>query len=119
MSANQPSQPTNAAGHYAWVAILRLCVVGGSMLTVAGGLAVALTLIPEAVHDTTARVWIGVGLFGLATASLAGIAIYALGSLPPRTGLEQDSDHSTTGPSQSGEGPEAVEPEQIPALAGG
>jgi hypothetical protein len=72
---------------------MHLVVVIGVAIVVAAGLAAALALLPDAVQTTTARVWIGVGLFGIAVAALAGIALYALHflSVAPDDGSQSTS----------------------------
>jgi hypothetical protein len=57
---------------------MHLLVVVGLAIVAAAGLAAALALLPDAVQTTTARVWIGIGLFGIAVAALAGIVSYAM-----------------------------------------
>jgi hypothetical protein len=56
--------------------ILHLCVAAGLVVVLASGISVALALLPTAVNNTTARVWIGIGLFGLIVAGVAAIALY-------------------------------------------
>jgi hypothetical protein len=58
--------------------LLRLLLSVGLGLALAGGVSIAAILLPKAVDDTTARIWISIGLFGLALAGLAALGIYAL-----------------------------------------
>jgi len=62
-------------------AAIRLLVVAGLALAVAAGLAAALTLLPPEVHSTAARVWTGIGLFGITVACLGAIAAYVMHGL--------------------------------------
>jgi hypothetical protein len=62
---------------------LRLFIVAGLTVAVAGGLAVGLVLLPSKVHDTAGRVWISVGLFGITVACLAGLLAYSLRAFSP------------------------------------
>lgn len=59
-------------------ALLRLVLATGLLLVLASGVTVAVILLPAAVHNITARVWIGIGLFGIVLAGLSGIGLYAL-----------------------------------------
>jgi hypothetical protein len=69
---------------------LRLSIVAGLTVAVAGGLAVALVLLPKEVHDTAGRVWVSVGLFGITVACLGGILAYSARTLSPKRGRNND-----------------------------
>jgi hypothetical protein len=58
------------------VTMLRLGFAAGLTLLAASIAAVAATLLPEAVDDTSARIWIGVGMFAALCSSLAGVGLY-------------------------------------------
>jgi hypothetical protein len=74
-----PSRPKQSSSERSdWIRAMHFLVAVGLAIVVAAGLAAALALLPDAVQTTTARVWIGIGLFGIAVAALAGIALYAL-----------------------------------------
>jgi TPR repeat protein len=60
------------------LAILRLCFAFALALVVASGATVAATLLPAAVHNTTARVWIALGLVGVLIAFASGVGLYAV-----------------------------------------
>jgi hypothetical protein len=58
--------------------VLRLWIAVGLTIVLASVVTVGATLLPQAVEDTNARVWIGIGLFGATVAGLAAIGAYAL-----------------------------------------
>jgi hypothetical protein len=76
MAPSRFPQPSSERTY--WVRVMHFSVVVGLSVAVAAGLAAGLALLPDAVQTTTARVWIGIGLFGIVMAALAGIALYAL-----------------------------------------
>lgn len=58
------------------LAILRLCVAVGGAIVLASAVTIAVVLLPDVVHNTTVRVWIGIGLFGVVVAGLSALGIY-------------------------------------------
>lgn len=55
----------------------QVCIVLGLTLMLAGSVAAALVLIPDEIHNTVARVWIAIALFGATVASIAGLLKYS------------------------------------------
>jgi hypothetical protein len=76
----QPADPQSTVSDpmVDFAALLRLVLAAGLLLVLASGVTVAVILLPGAVHSITARVWIGIGLFGIVLAGLSGIGLYAL-----------------------------------------
>lgn len=55
---------------------LRLTSAAGLALVAISGVAVTAALLPRAIHDTSARIFLAIGLLAATIAALAGIALY-------------------------------------------
>jgi hypothetical protein len=61
--------------------MLRLLMVVGLGLVLAGGVSTAAVLLPEVIDDPLARIWVAIGLFGVVVAGMAAIGAYALSAV--------------------------------------
>jgi hypothetical protein len=67
-----------ATGRLSLELVLHLVAGGAVVLLVAGIAVLAFALLPETVHGTSARVGLGLGLFGALVAALASVGLYAM-----------------------------------------
>jgi hypothetical protein len=65
-----------AAGRLSLDLILRTVAGFGLLMLLAGAAVFAFALLPEAVHGTSARIGLGLGLLGALVASLAGLGLH-------------------------------------------